>query len=304
VPVDETLPTIAGSTVQGQTLTDGNGSWSNSPTGYLYQWQRCDSTGSNCSSIANANGPTYALTAAELGATIRMVETAFNTGYGLPATSAQTAVVSSPPPPPPSPLPLSLPPPSTSPVPVDLSVPTIAGQPAQSRTLTESHGTWSNSPIGYLYQWERCNGAGNGCSPITGATGPRYQLNAADVGSSIRVVETASNSAGLGSPATSSATLVVKPAPPKTSAIHAQINPANHRATFRFAAKGHSTGFQCALVLQPTRAGRKAPSPRYLACGPKKTFTHLATGRYVLYVRAVGPGGVDKTPVRYTFTIS
>ena len=45
VPVDSTVPTVTGTAQQGQTLTEHHGEWSNSPTGYVYQWLRCNSSG-------------------------------------------------------------------------------------------------------------------------------------------------------------------------------------------------------------------------------------------------------------------
>ena len=130
------------------------------------------------------------------------------------------------------------------------------------------------------------------------------------MGSTIRVVETASNASGAGAPATSAATGVVvalvviathKP-PPNTLLTKEQIS--GHSAKFRFRATGDSTGFECALVRKPTRKGAKTPSPVYSSCGSSKTFKGLKAGSYVLYVRAVGPGGADKTPATYRFKIS
>jgi hypothetical protein len=97
VPVDQFPPTIAGTTTQGQKLTETQGSWSNNPTGYAYQWQDCDYAGNNCQAIVtNANGQTYTLTAGDVGSTIRVQETASNaSGPGTAAVSAATAVVSS-----------------------------------------------------------------------------------------------------------------------------------------------------------------------------------------------------------------
>ena len=95
-----------------------------------------------------------------------------------------------------------------------------------------------------------------------------------------------------------------RPKAPNTRLVFAKINSRSHSASFRFAATGKSTGFRCALVRKPTRKGAKTPSPRYAACRASKTFKHLKTGRFVLYVRAIGPGGVDKSPATYKFKIT
>jgi hypothetical protein len=91
---------------------------------------------------------------------------------------------------------------------------------------------------------------------------------------------------------------------PNTLLLTEQISSKHHSATFHFKATGDSTGFQCALVRKPTRKGAKTPSPKYSSCGSSKTFKHLKAGSYVLYVRAVGPGGAAKSPATYKFRIS
>jgi hypothetical protein len=69
------------------------GSWLNSPTAYAYQWRRCDSAGVACSPVAGATAPSYALTSADVGSTMRVEVTATN-GYGSgSATSDQTASI-------------------------------------------------------------------------------------------------------------------------------------------------------------------------------------------------------------------
>jgi hypothetical protein len=93
--------------------------------------------------------------------------------------------------------------------PVNTAPPTITGTPAVGQTLTEVHGTWKNGPTGYKYQWLRCDSSGSNCQPISGATGSKYKLAAADVGSTIKVNESASNRANTEGPATSAATAVV-----------------------------------------------------------------------------------------------
>jgi hypothetical protein len=85
------------------------------------------------------------------------------------------------------------------------SPPAVAGEPLEGQTLTESHAGWSVSPGSYAYQWEDCNFAGGGCTPIAGATAQSYTLASADVGHTVRVTETATDSLGSAA-ATSNAT--------------------------------------------------------------------------------------------------
>jgi hypothetical protein len=93
--------------------------------------------------------------------------------------------------------------------PSNLAPPTIAGSTVEGRTLAATQGSWSPRPTGYTYQWQRCDANGGACATIPGAAGQTYTLTSADVGSTIRVVETASDPAGAGSPATSNRTGVV-----------------------------------------------------------------------------------------------
>jgi hypothetical protein len=94
------------------------------------------------------------------------------------------------------------------------------------------------------------------------------------------------------------------PKAPNTRLVFKKVSSKNHSATFRFKATGKSTGFRCALVRKPTRKGAKTPKPKYVVCGSSKTFKHLKAGSFVLYVRAIGPGGVDKSPATYKFKIT
>ena len=98
------------------------------------------------------------------------------------------------------------------PAPVNLTRPTISGTPAQGQALGDINGSWSNSPTRFHYQWEGCDGAGNSCSAISGATGQGYTPIADDVGHTIRVQETASNTGGSSTSAVSNATGVVQAA--------------------------------------------------------------------------------------------
>ncbi len=95
-PTSVSPPSVSGVTEVGHTLKANAGSWSGGPTSLALHWERCNSLGSGCAAIAGASGATYVLTAADLGATIRVQETASNgAGAGAPAASAQTASVGS-----------------------------------------------------------------------------------------------------------------------------------------------------------------------------------------------------------------
>jgi hypothetical protein len=195
-PENTAAPSISGTAAQAQLLTEVHGSWTNSPTSYGYQWQRCDNAGNSCASVAGATNQTYTLVAGDVGHTMRVQETASNAGgSSTPVTSAPTAVV------------VPLPPSSTSP-------PSISGTAGQGQLLTEVHGSWTNSPTGYAYQWLRCDELGNSCGGLAGATNQTYTVVAGDVGHTIRVQETASNAGGSSTPAMSAQTAVVVPPAP------------------------------------------------------------------------------------------
>jgi hypothetical protein len=180
-PVNTAAPTISGTAQQGDTLTASKGSWSNSPSSYGYQWQHCSSS-SSCSNISGATGSSYTLQASDVGDTIDVVVTATNIGGSRSATSAQTGSVQAPPPA----------------APVNTAVPTIGGTAQQGDTLLASRGSWSNSPSSYAYQWQDCSSS-TSCAIISGATSSSYTLQSSDVGYTIDVIVTASNTAGSGS---------------------------------------------------------------------------------------------------------
>jgi hypothetical protein len=93
-PSNNTAPVISGQAVQGQTLSTTNGSWTNGPTSYAYQWQDCDAQGQSCASIGGATLGAYTLVSADVGDTVRSVVTACNSGgCSAPAVSAVVGVV-------------------------------------------------------------------------------------------------------------------------------------------------------------------------------------------------------------------
>jgi virginiamycin B lyase len=93
--------------------------------------------------------------------------------------------------------------------------PVIQGSPTPGAVLAASSGAWANAPTSESYQWQRCSDTGTSCQSVPEETGPSYLLSAADVGTRLRVVVTASNEAGS-TAADSEPTPLVQPVAPST----------------------------------------------------------------------------------------
>jgi hypothetical protein len=187
-------PVITGTPQVGQTLTDTSGD-----TNVVIQWLRCDTaTSPTCAIIAGASTASYTVTGDDVGHRLAVQEGPPGMIGGV-VQSALTAVV-------------------TAPAPSLTGAPTIAGAPVLGQTLTEAHGSWTNSPTSYSIQWVDCDGAGNACTPIPNATGQTYALVSADLGHTIRVFEVAVNGGGTSVPVATGPTGVVAAPPVSTAA--------------------------------------------------------------------------------------
>ena len=81
--------------------------------------------------------------------------------------------------------------------PKNTAVPTFSNNyPVVGTTLSAWNGTWSNSPVGYSYQWSDCNSLGVECTAISGATSQTYKPVSGDLGHRLVVSVTATNSGG------------------------------------------------------------------------------------------------------------
>ena len=176
-PVNTTPPTISGNVKVGQTLTVSNGNWSNSPTTYTYQWQRCSSA-TSCTDINNAVAQTYVVRQADGGSRLRAQVNAINADGKGTANSAVTSFV-----------------PATG-APVNTVRPSVIGDAIVGETLTAENGTWTNTPTSYTYRWVQCDHFGASCVAIPGATGKTYGVRFADTFGTVRVDVTAKNSVG------------------------------------------------------------------------------------------------------------
>jgi hypothetical protein len=200
-PANTALPVISGTAQDGQTLGASTGSWTGvTPFTYTYQWQRCNSMGASCVNISGATSSTYVLGHSDVGTTLSVTVTAKNTAGSASASSVATPVV-------------------TALAPSNTAVPVISGTARDGQTLSASTGEWAGTPpLGYAYQWQGCNGSGEGCTNISEAIGSTYVLGHSDVGTTLRVVVTATNSAGSASSASEATAVVTARAPSNTAA--------------------------------------------------------------------------------------
>ena len=79
-----------------------------------------------------------------------------------------------------------------APPPDNTSPPTISGDAVEGETLTGTNGTWEGDELSFTRSWQRSDGLG-GYDDIPGATATTYTLTSDDVGHTIRLSVTASN---------------------------------------------------------------------------------------------------------------
>jgi hypothetical protein len=297
-PANTTAPTISGTARVGETLTAQNGTWSNSPTAFQYQWQRCNTSGAGCANIAGATEKTYLLTSADAGRTMRVRVTGINAEGAVNARSAPTAVV------------------APSAAPSNSVRPTISGDPEVGQELTAEDGTWTNSPTSFGYQWQRCDIDAVSCAIVAGATGKTYGVRAADVGFRLRVAVTARNANGAGS-AISSPSGIVVPSVPVTNArptvrlISVRFLGARVYARFRIC---DDSPRNLTILATDSRPGRVSQTRRFTTriapnpCGvctrswvPAARFR--GKGRYTVTIAVRDISGRTSAPVRRLFSL-
>ena len=198
------LPALSGTARVGQTLsrTDATVTGNPEPT-VVHRWQRC--AGLTCSNIGSETGDTYELSTADAGRVIRVLTTAQNRAGTAQQPTGGVGPVQE--------------------TPSNSELPEVAGSTVEGDTLFAIRGSWRGYPTPtYAYQWQRCNEIS--CSNIAAATAGAYTLTAADIGSTIRVRVTATNSAGSDS-ADSAQTDTVTRRPPQPAQPPRNLAPPN-----------------------------------------------------------------------------
>lgn len=182
-PSNTAIPVISGTLRIGSTQTTTNGTWTNSPSSFTYQWQSSNN-GISWTNISGATAITYVPTFDICNAQIRVVVGAFG--------SVDTATVSS------AAVSGFLPPAAPN------ALPTINDTNTVGSTFTVTAGVWPNTPNTtpgpfQTYQWERSADAGASWAVIAGATGISYVVVTGDSGYRFRVRETLTTNTGSSS---------------------------------------------------------------------------------------------------------
>jgi hypothetical protein len=216
-PQNAASPTISGTAKEGSTLTASTGAWSNTPTSYAYQWQRCASDGTACGDLTGATEKTYTVASGEVSRTLRVVVTATNADGKASASSDPTDVVAS------------------KNGPSNTVKPTVTGSPVVGDQLAVSNGSWSPAATSFNREWQRCGSDGEGCLNIGGATGRTYGVRSADAGHRLRALVIAHTSSGAAT-AVSNTTAVVtgQTTTVTTTTTTTTTTPANRAPAIRF----------------------------------------------------------------------
>jgi len=177
-------PGLTGKPVQGQTLTVTPAAWTSTSASVTYSWERCNANGRICAPIAGAAGATYVSVAADVGHALVAVATATAAGKTQTAFSVASDSIAAPP---------AL---------AATTAPAVTGTLKAGQQLTATAGVWTGTaPITYTFQWYRCDAGGAHCSSVHGATKPTYRVVAADVGKTIGLTVTATDTTGTSQPA-------------------------------------------------------------------------------------------------------
>jgi hypothetical protein len=227
------------------------------------------------------------------GAGVKYIRLVVTDTLGHTATVEQNVTAGS------SPAPAPPPPPPPPSAPTVTTAPSISGTATEGQSLTATSGTWTGEPASYVYQWQDCNVLGEGCLNVSGATGSSYALAASDVGSTVRVVVSATNAGGSTS-ASSAVTATVAagppppPPPPTASFTYSPTAPVTGQAvTFNGASSTCPDG-PCTYEWSDD-GGRTRPIPALWPLGSGQTLSFTFSGTGTKYVRLVVTDATDQT---------
>jgi hypothetical protein len=210
----------------------------------------------NGSKVGQTSQQSWAFKAMDCGTTVQVgvqafdadshVSHTYSTNYTMPACTA-------------------------SPAPGGAAVPVVTSSNAQvaGNTVTARTGTWAAGATRYTYQWFDCVPAGlsgQQCSPIAGATSSGYTLASGDIGQTVEVRVTASNSSGS-TAASSIQTGIIGSAGARTFYVSYTSGSDSNSGTSRSAPWRDAPGMQlCSAncARYSPQAGATAPQHRHV----------------------------------------
>lgn len=265
-PVNTAAPAITGTPVENASVTCTNGTWSNSPTSFAYQWSR------DGSPIGGAAGASYTIQTADVNHNLTCTVTASNAAGSGQAVSPPVV------------------PAAAAHAPVNQTLPAISGTASPGTALSCSQGAWTNSPTSYAYQWRR--------DAVAIAAGSTYPVVAADVGHVLTCAVTATNAAG--STTAVSGPVTVSGVTCTTGTIGVSVNAGaaltnSPGVILTIHEPASATG-----VVISDDGGFASPTSAAIACDDHYSWTLQTTGSdrlpKTVYVRFTGSGvDTDKT---------
>lgn len=86
-------PKLTGAAIVGVRMSVSNGSWSNSPVAYSYQWEDCNTSGSECAPILGATNANYTVATSDSGHKLVVQVAAVNGGGTVTATTTSSSEI-------------------------------------------------------------------------------------------------------------------------------------------------------------------------------------------------------------------
>lgn len=180
--------------------------WSGAPQPALaYQWQRC--TSGDCTSITGSTSMAHRLVDADVGKALRVVVSATNPSGTASSASTTTDIIA------------SMLTSRAAPVPVEAAG--VTGTAQVGMPLAVSGESFTGNAV-LSHRWERCAAT---CTPIAGATGGEYVLQAADEGRRVRAIVSAAGTAPTRSERPATTRFATAPSAPVAAATVVEPQP-------------------------------------------------------------------------------
>ena len=176
-PTNTVPPTLTGTPVAGSVVAISGAKWSDPSAVQSYGWLLCF-------------GPNVPTDCFDAGVTTRSLRLqSWMVGYNVVGVAIGTTANG-------QAIGYTQPAVVTPLAPSNTALPTISGTPQAGQKLATTRGTWAGTSLTYTRQWKQCDQTGQNCVPIANATGASYTAKAADVGHTLIIEVTATNSAG------------------------------------------------------------------------------------------------------------